>query len=46
MIVRSAIKVWTPEKFFEEFSPLLRETKGPGKEKREHLRGISLGRSK
>ncbi len=40
MIVRSAIKVWTPEKVFEEFSPLLRETKGPGKEKREHLRGI------
>ena len=40
MIIRSALSVWTPEKVFEEFSPLLRETKGVGKEKREQLRGV------
>ena len=38
MVLRSALRAWPAEKIFQEFSPLLEEKKGAGKERREHLR--------
>lgn len=37
LVLRSALRTWTPEKVFEEFSPLLKQNKGAGKEKNEEL---------
>jgi hypothetical protein len=41
-VLHAALRSWSPEKVFTEFSPLLAQTKGAGKEKAEHLqRAIS-----
>lgn len=37
LVLRAALRTWTPEKVFTEFLPLLEQTKGGGKEKREQL---------
>jgi len=39
-VLQSALRTWSPEKVFVEFSPLLVETRGAGKEKSEHLQRI------
>jgi hypothetical protein len=39
-ILRSALRTWTPDKVFVEFSPLLRGTKGADKEKRAELHRV------
>lgn len=36
-VLRSAFRVWPADKVFSEFSPLLEEKRGAGREKREHL---------
>jgi hypothetical protein len=42
-VLRSALRVWAAEKIFSEFSPLLQETRGAGKEKRDHLERFISG---
>lgn len=32
-VLQSALRLWTPEKVFQEFSPLLEQRKGPGKDR-------------
>lgn len=39
-VLHAALRVWSSEKVFTEFSPLLKETKGVGKEKAEHLQRV------
>jgi hypothetical protein len=36
-VLRSALRSWTPDKVFTEFSPLLEQNKGAGKERNEQL---------
>jgi hypothetical protein len=42
LVLRSALCLWPADKFYQEFSPLLAQTKGPGKEKCDMLRRVIL----
>ncbi len=37
LVIRSALRTWSPEKVFTEFAPLLEQTKGAAKERNEQL---------
>jgi len=42
-VLRTAIRVWPASRFFTEFSPLLQETRGTGRDKRECLETLVHG---
>ena len=42
-VLRSALRTWTADKVYSEFSPLLEGKPGAGKEKRGHLEQFILG---
>lgn len=42
-VFRSALHIWSPEKVFNEFSALLGESKGSGKDKSEYLQRFIAG---
>ena len=35
LVLQSALRAWSPERVYQEFAPLIEQTKGPGKEKCE-----------
>lgn len=41
-VLRSALRLWPADKFYDEFSPLLSQTKVPGKDKCDVLRRIII----
>jgi hypothetical protein len=43
LALRSALRIWSPEKVFEVFSPLLDQKKGVSKEKSEELQRYIVG---
>jgi len=43
LVIRSALRTWSPEAVFVEFSPMLEQKKGAGKERAETLQLTVLG---
>ena len=39
-VLRSALRRWSPEKIYDEFSPLLESAKGPGQFKRDGIHRV------